>query len=105
MTKDRWGRDKAQHLSYVKAWQESHRLRGLCLFCNNKALPGHSLCEKHLLSHNESNRKMKENYVLEGKCPKCGGPLLEDENRYCMVCQAEPRHAIPRKVMEYATAH
>ena len=40
-------RDRAAHAKYMREWTAKHRAAGLCVECNDKALPGIVRCAKH----------------------------------------------------------
>ena len=96
-----------------KAWRRQryakHRAMGLCTDCLRKAFPHSSRCLTCLYAHSLAEaryrRLHREHYQRaaradrelrqrEGRCIRCGAPLIEDETRYCMACVSmhlEPR--------------
>jgi len=85
-------------------YKKSHREKGLCLFCSNKAEPFSAYCKEHRETHRISSlkykwaniyeirkkdRKLKEKRILEGKCSHCGKPLDKGwTNRICANCSS-----------------
>jgi len=76
---------------------------GLCLECGKPASPNSVRCAKHTLSHNILNsqykarnrellakkeRERRQRWREDGKCVRCGTPLIEGEIGYCMGCRA-----------------
>lgn len=66
-------------------------LRGLCRDCPNPAIPGKILCAKCRNKRNENSkkymRKIRERYIIEHRCTRCGAPLEADEKRTCFNCR------------------
>jgi len=85
-------------------YKKTHREKGLCLFCSNKAEVFSVYCKKHRETHNVSStkhkwrnihkvrikdRKIKEKRILDGKCPHCGKPLTEEGSlKTCSNCSS-----------------
>lgn len=82
-------------------YKERHHALGLCLWCSRKAVPGEVLCERHTLTHRQSTCEgyklhREERYkkirwhqarlTAQGKCYKCGTPLIEGEGSICTNC-------------------
>ena len=86
-------------------YKAAHRAAGLCLFCSKPAIPGMTLCEKHIITNRESKRKyhdadpkrdnlcalkQKHKRIKEGRCRDCSGPLspeTDDGHRCCFNCR------------------
>ena len=93
-------------MSYKTDWQnrnrQKHRDLGLCVDCNNAALPDLSRCAKHWYEQRNYNKKyyqgvsnIKINKVQarqrklgeEGKCQSCGRPIEEEgTTTRCYAC-------------------
>ena len=81
-----------------RAW---HQKEGLCRDCPKDISPGSIFCPSCLYKKNKRDRRYYEEHreyllkkrrfihnrrILEGKCPRCGKPLSDEETRYCFAC-------------------
>ena len=89
-----------------KVYRESHKAQGLCVDCSSSTLPNRTLCAlcsyKYQVRHkvyrlehrgvlSEKSRELRKHYAAEGRCSRCGAPLIEEEQRYCFACLARTR--------------
>lgn len=74
------------------AYKQNHQERGLCVNCNEYALPYKTRCQKCNDNHNATmrnlNRKEQKERALLGLCPRCGGERT-DEKKLCVNCREE----------------
>jgi len=96
-------RNSEKHYIYNKQWRQKHKEQGLCQDCNEPVLGQHRCCAKHLALRQVAFRKVQKGWLSEGKCCRCGAPLQEGENTYCVACQVG-RHMLIPKVVSYAVA-
>ena len=79
-----------------KKSQEKYRAAGLCILCGKvpprKDRVSCEACSKRQL---ENDKRKKDNYILNGKCSKCGERDLVTK-RHCEICK-EKHYAISRK--------
>ena len=76
---------------------------GLCVDCGKPVAPSSVRCLKHTTTHSLHNaeyrsrnreylakqeRERRQRWRAEGKCVRCGAPLIEGEIGYCMGCCA-----------------
>ncbi len=93
-----------------------------CLFCNEPAVPNRIHCIKCLYKSQlyQKRRRTNENWRIrgierkhkwiikmeeEGRCNRCGGPLLEDDGKSCMNCSTSNK--LPKRrvnAINYQTA-
>lgn len=83
--------------------RNKRRERGLCRDCNNSVVVGCIYCANCLLKASQRGRRKRrdpawvaskavelkrrsEQWAREGKCYRCGLPLRDDEDRYCIAC-------------------
>lgn len=88
------------------AYQHRHRDKGLCVVCQRPAIPGRVRCAFHLREQAELYRSryrrdhkkererldaLRERYAEEGRCIKCGAPMVEEDEGHstCMNCRQE----------------
>ncbi len=63
---------------------------GLCIECSNLVLGGFILCAKHLVTAAARSRKVQEQRREEGKCIRCGAPLMtEEQGVECVNCSTK----------------
>jgi len=77
--------------------------KGLCIDCGKPAFPGAVRCANCLyrlrISNRAYKRRNRESYMMkdrerrarwiqEGRCGRCGAPLIENETNYCLACLA-----------------
>lgn len=43
--------DQEYHTGKVKEFKKTHKEKGLCVYCNEKAVEGKTMCKKHLDYH------------------------------------------------------
>ncbi len=99
---------------YSRQWRKGHKEQGLCTRCNNKAIANSVLCLFHLDKRRVYDRRYRQKnrelltqksrelsaiYLLEGRCYRCGAPLLEDEINYCLACRAGRKQPIIKGVL------
>jgi uncharacterized OB-fold protein len=83
-----------------REYEARHKALGLCQKCSNPVFPGRVKCLKCLekdririkaryyKNHKyeiERNNKRRARYIAEGRCPKCGAPVL-DGFQTCVNC-------------------
>ncbi len=89
------------HLAHARErarqWRLSRRLLGLCKDCPAKAVPGMTLCEKHLNIRatrekgdrqeyqREYQKQLRAKRIDQRLCPMCGRPLTNEEGKYCFA--------------------
>lgn len=94
-----------EHKDYFREWHQRHKQQGLCIDCNEKVAIGHTRCARHLSLVVQRNRKLYQRRVCVGKCYRCGAPLLDGEDKYCIGCIIESGGRLPIvKVVKYASA-
>jgi len=89
--------------------KQNKRKLGLCYYCGEPAIDGHTACQKHHESHYRAHRKYVENnreklrlYYAgrkqqrkkEGRCVDCGKPLddeLDGGHVVCLNCRIKLR--------------
>ena len=96
---------------YQRERRLKHKEKGLCQHCNDLAFLGTSLCLRHMEANRHSRSLYRKNHRLdlmekhkeerrrfkvEGKCIRCGAPLIEDEGGYCVACLAGRHYPIMR---------
>lgn len=60
-----------------------------CAFCNREKQYYDGLYrDRHRDKLARENRERRQRWQEEGRCLRCGAPLIEDETEYCMACQA-----------------
>ena len=60
-----------------------------CAYCNsNKQYFDGLYRERRRERLAEKQRERSARWREEGRCFRCGAPLIEDEREYCMACQA-----------------
>jgi len=84
-----------------KKYRDKHRELGLCIECSNPVWNGRARCINHLESSRirsltyrkrhpersrETQRKKKEKYKLQNRCPDCGRPLLAEDLSLGYIC-------------------
>ena len=85
-----------------QAYIKRHKEMGLCQSCSRKASFGITYCAIHAHSHSLSSRKWSElnpgkeaiqsrlrysRRLKEGKCVRCGAPLMKEETGVtCVNC-------------------
>jgi hypothetical protein len=109
-------KDKKRGLEMARKRYQSRKDNGVCVRCDNKAFPGIVIClecrskqrtgdNKYRMIHrdkrNKHQRELKVQRLAEGKCYKCGSPLIEGEAKYCYACQTTS-HSL-KGVVTYAT--
>ncbi len=76
--------------SSITRYRNRHKVKGLCQDCSKLALVCRSRCEIHNERNNHYTREAcRKTYVqrkAEGRCPKCGVPLVEGEGVICVNC-------------------
>jgi len=99
----------------------NYKEQGLCYRCGDKLTIGDFLCshcsyksgiekKKYYQQHQKLERekaiRRHQSYFSEGRCYRCGAPLIEDEIKYCFACKAiEHKLGITiGRVLKYATA-
>ncbi len=116
-------KDKEDKNQWQIGWRKKHKEMGLCHDCSRKSLFGLSLCllhHEHLISYGkvwrDNHRKEIKKYhsmkrtqrIKEGKCIRCGAPLLDEEPKYCVNCMSrtseESSLAQIKGVLKYETA-
>ena len=98
---------------------EKYRKQQLCYRCGMKATPGYAFCancsykdnfrERKYRQENREflspcGRKVKQKRLKEGRCYKCGAPLMEDESKYCFACTCNYNTSTMKGVLKYETA-
>ena len=100
------------------------KMNGVCRYCGKPVASNRSnLCVIHdILSRRwykdwVSKNREKVNYIVrkhytkskvDGKCFRCGAPLLEEEIIYCNSCRVlryRQNRGIPKGVLKYETAN
>ena len=73
-------------------WQQ-RRAEGLCALCgkvNDRG--GRALCGRCAKWHTSRMAQIRERWRSEGKCSRCGRPLLKgDTHARCAACRARDR--------------
>ena len=75
-----------------KKYKDEHRRKGLCVNCSRPAVVGKVLCYVHLenekVRDNKRNKKRKQKYKDENRCPSCSAPLsdLDLQDGYIVCC-------------------
>lgn len=96
---------KAQRQKY-KDW---HKKEGLCRNCPNEVSINSNYCAACLYKKNihgrlyyqdnreyilEKRKILFDKRVAEGKCNRCGSPLIDDEVRCCLACKVSKSHPV-----------
>ena len=107
-------KDKERKRRVALDWYTSHKEKGLCVICNKKALVGYTQCVYHLYKGSLKSQKYAQGHRqletvrhiewrdrmrLDGRCIKCGAPLIEEESVYCMNCSMCLYKSYPKKNM------
>jgi len=88
-------------LTWQQRYRNRQRERGLCLFCCNPAAPGRVRCKYHLARDYVStrnyrrnhpghivnrNKRIRERFLVEGRCLKCSLLLNADMDAGFVTC-------------------
>jgi hypothetical protein len=87
------------------AYKRRHLAQGLCVYCSEKAVPGRTLCKKHLLNHRSSSLKYKKKARKMKRCPDCNTPLhpeMDEGHIYCLYHRGKSLR-VPRGVANAIT--
>jgi len=76
-----------------------HKAKGLCVWCDRKAVPGRTRCEYHRQQMSKFNATQCEKRHREGRCISCGWPMHDEMDRghvKCVTCRMQAmRRRIP----------
>ena len=96
------------HAVYIRNRRKLHRKIGLCIDCRNKAIPNSVYClscwyknlvktrkyrDTHRSKIAKESKIEKRSRLEQGRCIRCGAPLIEDEVRECFACRASEHRA------------
>jgi hypothetical protein len=83
--------------------RQERKGKGLCIDCGKPAFPGVVRCVGCLYKRKQSqvaykrrnreveaqkDRERRAKWIQEGRCGRCGAPLIENETNYCSACLA-----------------
>ena len=113
-------KDKKKAREYMRQWRQNHKDLGLCWSCNKSVIEGLTECpthhQQHLIRKKRDYMKYRasdllwlkqrqERFRLEGKCIRCGAPLMADESTFCFACRASYHQIQIKGVLKYETAN
>jgi hypothetical protein len=108
---------REQHRNYKRQWRAKHKELGLCHHCTAPALPQRTRCAYHTYLDNQRYRlryhsdetyrhrqiakahNRSDRWLREGKCVKCGTPLIEGEGKVCVNCCLMAQYANTGRVL------
>ena len=67
-----------------------HKQKGLCIYCPQPSVPGHSRCIYHLNYSMERSKYWRKVHKDRGQCPMCGNklhPEMDDNHISCINCR------------------
>ena len=103
-------KDKEKRREYDRRRYRKRKQKGLCRRCGKPAVPRYTLCAwcsykgeidaKDYRARNrgraiEKNREIRKKRLEENRCYRCGTPLMEEENKYCINCSMNIQRQYP----------
>ena len=89
------------HTEYMRDYRARQKELGLCRDCQRKPIPRQTLCPIHAYKaslynqkyyrdnverFSQRNQEWRDRMEREGKCNRCGIPLIEGEGKRCINC-------------------
>jgi predicted RNA-binding Zn-ribbon protein involved in translation (DUF1610 family) len=83
-------KNKEERNAWMNRYREKKRIFGICAYCSIISEPGHTLCKKHLMSHQNSDVGTKKKRFFQRRCISCGMKLeqeMDGDHVKCIFCR------------------